>query len=350
MMIMKIRTFLLACMAALPLAGQAQEDDMYFTSGKKNRKNTEERADRTQLPVRKQTMVVTYEDRTAPAAGRERDVDEYNRRYARRDNDTLYLDEPVYRQQEAEYVDEDGDYGCRLMRSRALLLGIPVNSRLYWDICYGPGSFYWDVYDVGFYTYAYPTGWYYGAYPWTWSYAYGSPWWPYGYHSWGWGGPYWGWNVSWYPGFHRPTGIWRGPGRWSSNYHGVRDGHRGAWYPSRGTASGNGTGRYSRPGATSRPGVSGGQTSPAARPSRSGIGRTYGGTTRPERQPSTGSQRPQRQTDVPSSRPTYTPQRSDRSYGGGSHNSGTVSSPSRSGGGSIGGGSRGGYGSGGRRR
>ncbi len=338
-MTMNIKCILLAFMVAIPFIGQAQEDDMYFIP-RKDKDNKTEQKDKT--PRQVQTWVVTYAEADEPTTGAERDVDEYNRRYARRDNDTLYLDEQEKsgRDASAEYDAEEGTYGSRLMRERTLLLGIPVNSRLYWDICYGPSSFYWDIYDDGFYTYAYPTGWYYGAYPWSWYYPYGSPWGYYGYHHWGWG-PGWGWGVSWYPGhWHYPIGGRPGWVSRSAYNHGVRNGHRGAWYPSRGTQAGRRPG-----GTTSRPGISGGQTMPGRRPARSGVGRTYGGNVTPTR--------PQRGTDMPS-RPTNTPSRTggyDRG-GGSNRGSGSFSTPSRGGGsgsGIGGGSSRGGYG-GGRRR
>ncbi|MCM1108178.1 MAG: hypothetical protein NC388_03855 [Clostridium sp.] len=330
----KLRKLILAGAMALPLMALAQEDDMYFTA-RKNKKKAAEQTVQPEQPVRQQTWVVTYEDGEAQSGNEQvRDVDEYNRRYVRRDNDTLYLDDVEGNSGVPMNADEDADYGSRLMRERTLLLGIPVGSRLYWDLCYGPASFYWNVYDDGFYAY---------AYLWSWTYAYGYPWWG-GYPGWGWGRPWgwgslsWGWGPDWYPGghWHRPGWGWGRPLRGASVYHGVRNGHRGAWYPSRGTATATGSGRYNgRPAGTSRPGMSaGGRTPSTSRPSRSGIGRTYGTGTNNTPRPSTGSQRPQRHTDV-QMRPSSV-QRQPSSVGG-------------SRGGAVGGGSRGGYG-GGRRR
>ena len=340
---MKAKILFMTLMAGMPLAGFAQVDDMYFVPQKEEPKKTS-------------TVVVTYEDTHHPTAadehvpetveeahyatGEVRDVDEYNRRGRWTGEDGLPDDSLAYADStevEAEGEGSGDEYACskRILRFCAPTVGVAVSSPLYWDLCYGPNSIYWDVYDDGIYAYAFPSSWstfYWGPY-FSWSWGWG---WPY-YH-WGWGGP---WYAGWYdPWYWRPHGHY--PPHW---------GHPGPVRPGRPVA---------RPGLTHRQPSSLARGSArrngtAYRPTRSG-GTSYrrgnAGTSsfRPNRSTSTTTRRPSRST-----RSTYTPSRSSQSFNRGSSFTPSsrsssfrpsVSSPSRGGGGFSpsrgGGGARGG--------
>lgn len=210
----------------MPLSMSAQ-DDMYFIPKKKTQSETTEKKqvqEKTVCPEEEQsatgTILVkktpvytfTYVDEV-PSTENERDVDEYNRRY-RYDNteiDSSYSEseEDTLLGDDGEWVggfdgsDEDYEYTKRLLVFQAPTVGVPVSSPLYWDLCYGPNSIYWNVYDDGFYAYLFPTAWnpYYYS-PWRTGF-----WWDfyYGYPYWGWGGGfYWGWHRPFYPYHHWP--------------------------------------------------------------------------------------------------------------------------------------------------
>lgn len=205
----------------MPLSMSAQ-DDMYFIPKKKTQSETTEKKqvqEKTVCPengkaatgtVLKNTPVYSfsYVDEV-PGEENGRDVDEYNRRYRYEDPsvDSSYVaeeDDSLLGSEDGEWVggfdgsDEDYEYSKRLLTFWAPTVGVPVSSPLYWDLCYGPNSIYWNVYDDGFYAYIFPTAWnpYYYS-PWRLGY-----WWDfgYGYPYWGWGGYYWGW--------HHPHHYW----------------------------------------------------------------------------------------------------------------------------------------------
>ncbi|MCD8318780.1 MAG: hypothetical protein LUC45_08105, partial [Paraprevotella sp.] len=138
--------------------------------------------------------------------GPTRDVDEYNRRSQWTDGitDEDSIGNAANDSTDAESSDENGDYSYtkRILRFNAPTIGLLVSSPLYWDLCYGPNSIYWDVYDDGVYAYAYPS---------TWNSLYWGPYFSYG---WGWGGPwYGGWYSPWYYGsyWHHPHWGYPGP-------------------------------------------------------------------------------------------------------------------------------------------
>lgn len=199
---MKAKILFMTLMAGMPLAGFAQVDDMYFVPQKEEPKKTS-------------TVVVTYEDTHHPTAadehvpetveeahyatGEVRDVDEYNRRGRWTGEDGLPDDSLAYADStevEAEGEGSGDEYACskRILRFCAPTVGVAVSSPLYWDLCYGPNSIYWDVYDDGIYAYAFPS---------SWSTFYWGP-----YYSWGWGWSYWGWGGPWYAGWYDPW-YWR---------------------------------------------------------------------------------------------------------------------------------------------
>lgn len=207
-----------------PLIGLAQQDDMYFVP----KKEKKEVKTKTQTVVQKtpEQLKDSVERRSSgysfsyeqpySAASDERDVDEYNRRYR-------LVDAAQQSEEQADYsaaigedsLDERGwvngfegsdeDYACarRILLFCSPTVGIPVSSPLYWDLCYGPSSIYWNVYNDGFYAYAFPSYWnsWYCA-PWDagfwWTFRYSSPYWGFGF---GWGYPYYGWG---YPYWHYP--------------------------------------------------------------------------------------------------------------------------------------------------
>lgn len=201
---MKGRVLFSFIAAAAPCLGFAQTDDMYFIPGKEAKTQEVRRTE-------PQSVAGTAHRNTARevyAGGSTRDVDEYNRRY-QWTNDSISADSGDIRDSDEE------DYACsrRIIRFNAPVIGVAVSSPLYWDLRYGPASFYWDVYDDGLYAYAFPSDWY---------------WWPssfwgwglYHLHGWGWyGGWYdpWLWGAHWHhphwgypgPGWHSPRRVAR---------------------------------------------------------------------------------------------------------------------------------------------
>ena len=219
---------------ALPQLGMAQsiDDDLYFVPKKEKKEKTEKVyrvADEEEtvsvitsdgkvrrVPV-SEAEVVTVSSRqlaaattVRDAAGVERDVDEYNRRYTSADEETVYVVEEDERaESEGEWVNgfegtqEEYEYATRLIRFRSPRVAVPVSSPLYWDIVYMWSPFDWNVYTDGFYAYAFPTW----SNPFWWNWRY-DPWhWNYGW-SWhiGWGGFGfgWGWSDPWYHHHHYP--------------------------------------------------------------------------------------------------------------------------------------------------
>lgn len=214
---MKNRIIHLILTAVVPLFGYAQLDDMYFVPRKENKNiqqqtatprhgNVRETTDETYVPA------TVYRQNDANT----RDVDEYNRRYRPDESVTSDSAAVVERDGDAGSGNDprpsDGDYAYskRILRFYTPTVGIPVSSPLYWDLCYGPNSIYWNVYDDGIYAYAFPSCWndlYYGPYfSWSWG------WHPY-YHSyWGWGHPwYGGWYDPWYGSHWHHYPHWGGP-------------------------------------------------------------------------------------------------------------------------------------------
>lgn len=222
---MKNRIIQFISMVVVPLFGYAQVDDMYFVP-KKEKETKTVRQDVTptqrQTPESDETFV--FSDTYMPADHNTRDVDEYNRRY--QFSGTLPEDSTaVDVEEEGEWVngfkgsDADYAYTKRILRFYTPTVGIPVSSPLYWDLCYGPNSIYWNVYDDGIYAYAFPSSWnslYYG---------------PYFSLSWGWRPyySYWGWGYPWYGG-------WYGP--WYGHHWHHHPGWGGPHYPG-GTVGGN---------------------------------------------------------------------------------------------------------------
>lgn len=363
---MKAKTILSVLWAMVPLLCGAQDDDMYFVPKKK----TEPRK-KVETPVRVPVMPVARDEGDKPVV---RDVDEYNRRYNRNvygavENDTLYLDEAYAEaSDEAAAYDDDGNwvngftgtdddyaYARRLLRFRSPSLGIPVSSPLYWDLCYGPGSMYWNVYDDGLYAYAFPTYWnyayYHGTPYYSWSFGWGGGyWWPH-YNSWyGWHSPFYDpWYAGWHP--HRPH--WGGHPGWFGTTRTHSSRREGVWFSPRGGRPTMQSGRTvaTRPSGT-RPSVgrNGGRsgsvrsTGTVARPGtvtrRRGTTSSEGRVTMPSTR-TTRSSATQRSTTTRSTQPAPTqPSRSSGGSLGGSSRSGGFSSP----GGGFGGGSRSGGG------
>ena len=288
---MRKALLLVGMMVLLPWLAAAQEpgDDIYFVPKKqKNEKKTEKVEAKSagevlgkagQVNINNVGTVIVRD-----YTGRERDIDEYNRREyvaGKNDfsmvNDTLYIDEHADSDLPGNWVGEfegspdDYEYAVRLIRFRNPAYAIPVSSPLYWDVVYGAGlfpSWDWNVYDDGLYAYVFPT--YSNPLWWDWRYSSWSSWywnrWYWGrpYYAWGgyWGDPWWGWR---HLHFHahvpsRPVGhIRRNP-----NYgHGVT---------ARPRVTGN-RGHYTRP-SVSRPGSNAGRTTATGRvvrPSRSRV-------------------------------------------------------------------------------
>ncbi|WP_300726277.1 hypothetical protein [uncultured Bacteroides sp.] len=381
-------SFLAACM---PWLVMAQTDDLYFIP-KKDAKV--EKSSEAKVVPKKTTQTTIY---AAPgstvvvkdAAGKVRDVDEYNRRYSSRDytfsaeNDTLLISEKPYSER-GEWVNgfegsqDDYEYAMRIVRFRSPRYAIPVSSPLYWDVVYGVyPSWDWNVYDDGMYAYVFPT--YSNPLWWDWRWTWGvaGPRWGWGWYSpWyysSWYSPYWyvGWGGYWggYWGFgwHHHHHGWGWAGTWRTGYSDYRPSRYTNYASSRRSgAYGNGRqvvgvgrqnnlnssrrssslGRVVRPNAQNNNGVS-------VRPSgTSSIRRGEGTVTRPSRggnsnyvRPSTTINRSGSSYNRPSStrrsssygesntrsRSTYTPQRSSGSSR--SFSSGSMGGSSRSSGG-----------------
>lgn len=169
---MKHRIIQLITMAVVPLFGHAQVDDMYFVPKKETKAVQRQHTVPAQTQVRESAETYTLPDTYTPANGNTRDVDEYNRRH--RFGEPLPEDTVgTTVEEEGEWVngfqgsDADYAYTKRILRFYTPSVGIPVSSPLYWDLCYGPNSIYWNVYDDGIYAYAFPSSWnslYYGPY------------------------------------------------------------------------------------------------------------------------------------------------------------------------------------------
>lgn len=212
-----------------PLNNLAQQDDMYFVPQKEKKEvkkppqkndtdNIELVAD--SVATRSSGYSFSYEE---PYSANERDVDEYNRRYHLVDSSVTggnTDDEVTAAESTADergwvngFEGSEEDYACarRILLFCSPSVGIPVSSPLYWDLCYGPSSIYWNVYDDGFYAYAFPTYWnslYYA--PWDagywWTFRYSYPYWGFGF---GWGYPYYyGWRYPYWHHHHYPHYAW----------------------------------------------------------------------------------------------------------------------------------------------
>lgn len=175
---MKTRTLILAALGIFSLTMQAQDDDMYFVTSKKN-------VDRERASYGMPTD--TY------YSGSDRSVDEYNRRggspYGYVSGDSTMNDVISFSGERGVYPDSTADFAYTRQMSR-------------WD-GYTPADAYWEGYDQGrsdewaastwhspwFYTSYYPwyDSWYYR--PYSWRYTWYDPWY-YRNYSWGWGGYY----------------------------------------------------------------------------------------------------------------------------------------------------------------
>ncbi|MGL4519247.1 MAG: hypothetical protein ACRCUJ_06130 [Phocaeicola sp.] len=244
---------------ALPLVALAQnkEDDLYFIPTKKKTEKVtiQEREVTATQPT---TTVYTEAPTTVvvrDASGKQRDIDEYNRRYTSRQNkfsveeDVLYVEEKPLNER-GEWVNgfegsqDDYEYAMRIVRFRNPRYAIPVSSPLYWDIVYGLPSWNWNVYDDGLYAYAFPT---FSNRLW-WDWRWSSPSFGFGWNSFYgggyWGGSYWGsgWGMGW------GGGYWGG--HWGGHHHhpawGARPYYRGhGYYGSSAQNPGIHAGRYS---------------------------------------------------------------------------------------------------------
>lgn len=349
-----VRTlFAASLLLALPFSSWAQDDDMYFGSKKKDKKEqTEKKA--TIQPVRYVPVEIVYEDESqAAVSGCDRDIDEYNRRgkagtqsgkgelvenpdgtfsYRVSANDTLYvvddstaittsyLANDLYSQGYSEGYRDGEDYAF----SRRL--GRFGYSSIYASPWYDP-YYYWNDWYWG------DPYWYGGYYGWH------RPYWGYAGIGWGWGGWYgsWGYDPYWYgyygyyPPYHHHYGGGGHHGGGGHNAHHPMTPY-GERYGNLRTANRS---THTQPGRTSAstPSVRRGQNAPMG--SRGGSYMNRGNST------TTSTPQPSTSTRSNSS--------STRS---GSYNNSVPSTPSsssssRSGSGGFGGVSRGGGGGGG---
>lgn len=255
-------------MVCLPLVAMAQsaDDDLYFIPKKKSEKKEEVKEVRTVAP-QKQTTTNVYAASGSTVVvkdvnGRNRDVDEYNRRFTSRDNtfsmdnDTLYIEEKPLNER-GEWVNDfqgsqdDYEYAMRIVRFRNPRYAIPVSSPLYWDVVYGLPSWDWNVYEDGLYAYAFPTFSNRLWWDWRWNYPYWSSW------NFNFGG----WGSSWYGGYPGYWGGYYGGGYWGGGYWGGgywgHNHYHNHYYPHYGGGGGHGWNRpsyYDTRRAESRPG------------------------------------------------------------------------------------------------
>lgn len=237
---MKGKVFASLLLVCLPWLAVAQSnDDLYFIPKKEKKAEKKERVGQAPAEVSNTTVyaapgsAVVVKD----AAGRTRDIDEYNRRYTSRDNtfsmknDTLYVEEKPYAER-GEWVNgfegtqDDYEYAMRIVRFRSPRYAIPVSSPLYWDVVYGAyPSWQWNVYDDGLYAYVFPTYTNPLWWDWRWSWGVSGPYWGFG----------WGWHSPWYySSWHSPYwygGYWGG--YWGPGWH-----HHHHYYPHYGGGGG----------------------------------------------------------------------------------------------------------------
>ena len=199
----------------VPLLGMAQ-DDLYFTSSKKAKEETQKR-NQEKLEKMKATTTIVTSPAVVEYGSNTRSDDEYNRRYVYggeyQNAGGAYMDDSLaaridtvdgyYADSEYDMDDPELDYRfsrriVRFHNPRLYALASPY----YWDLYYGYGAwdYLYDPYD--------PWYWHYGwSYGWTWG-----PWdcWYGG--IWGWHHPYawtyWGWGPGWsrpvyYGNYHR---------------------------------------------------------------------------------------------------------------------------------------------------
>lgn len=210
---MRSRIIHLILMAVIPVWGYAQIDDMYFIPKKETKNVSPKPVTPQKEEYHKTQESFTFEQADDYEAGWTADTDEYNRRnrsYRTETTDSTDMTEDERGEWVNGFKGSDADYAYtkRILRFYTPSVGIPVSSPLYWDLCYGPNSIYWNVYDDGFYAYAFPSSWnslYYGPYfSWSWG------WRPY-YSHWGWGYPwYGGWHGPWYGHHWHPYPGWGG--------------------------------------------------------------------------------------------------------------------------------------------
>ena len=260
---MKKVAFVGLMMLLLPWASSAQSlgDDIYFVPKKqKEEKKTEKVEAKSAGEVLGQSQQVNINNVGTVVVrdytGRERDIDEYNRREfvaGKNDfsieNDTLYIDEHPDSDLPGEWVGgefegspDDYEYAVRLIRFQNPAYAIPVSSPLYWDVVYGTAlfpSWDWNVYDDGMYAYVFPTF----SNPLWWSWRY-DPWPSWYWNRWYWGDPY-------YYAWHRPYWGWH-------HHHFYRPGGYVSYTDSRRGQSFN---RHAWRGAASRPSGTSGRPS-----------------------------------------------------------------------------------------
>ncbi|MCM1347150.1 MAG: hypothetical protein NC206_08705, partial [Bacteroides sp.] len=206
--------------AMMPILSMAQDDDLYFTPVKKDKKS-EKKEEVVVKKTPRTTFVIEAENPTVEVyTQNSRNEDEYNRRFNNGDsyqnvteNETEETDDRNYDNNEEDYY-----YSRRILRFRSPRVGIAISSPLYWDLVYNYGAYdylYDDyyVYDPFFWGYGWGYGWSWG--PWSCWYD----------PIWGWHSPhhwnYWGCGPMWGGGIHHgpATGFTRyNRGTFSNRY------------------------------------------------------------------------------------------------------------------------------------
>ena len=261
---MKKLALLSLLVVVLPYISMAQsvDDDLYFVpkSKKEKKETTVTRTERVTTVTSTKTSKTILDDTpqevrftssgrfaspdvVLDAAGVERDVDAYNRRYsfsvdtATTTRYVVETEEVVEKDSEwtGDFASSEGDYqyATRLIRFRSPRVAVPVSSPLYWDLAYTWSPYDWDVvYTDGYYAYVTPAwsnpywwDWHYDPWRWhsgwSWHVGWGTGGWHFGF-GWGWHAP---WHHHHYP-YHAP--YW---GHHHHPHHGPHfgGGHVGGW-------------------------------------------------------------------------------------------------------------------------
>ncbi|MBQ2508016.1 MAG: hypothetical protein II530_06015, partial [Bacteroidaceae bacterium] len=232
---MKQLVYLMMVVLAFLPASVSAQDDMYFTPKKEKKQKTTTVTTTTQ----KKSPKVEYKtyDKDDVIYNGDINVGNADTIYAgnvNAVNDTLYIDEyETFSDGNGQWINgfkgsvSDYKYAMRNLNWRSMSSAIPVGSSLYWNVAYGPGSFDWNIYQVGGLAYLFPTWsnplyWDYSL-DWTWgAFRWHRPW-----HSWSWytyaWDPFWDpfWYDSWYGGWH---------GGWYSGWYGWHGGYYGNYW------------------------------------------------------------------------------------------------------------------------
>lgn len=238
----KVLALFLAALSAT-FSGLAQskftpEDDIYYTPGKSNSViESKRKADNSTSTATSNSSTGNYTPETIPntqSVNRERDVNDYNRRYSNgsgeRNNDQSTTNEQYqsaygggydteyYVQEEDGYylngfngTESDYQYAERIRRFHNPRFTVHISDPFYNDLFF-LNSYDWNVYMDGSFAWVTPTW----TNPWSWNYM----WTPFNYSSIGWRSSLWGFGGGWGMNPWHGGGHWGGNWGWSNSYWG----------------------------------------------------------------------------------------------------------------------------------